>query len=144
MNQRASIQYVAVVAVLCLLSVALSGCISQAGYEFKSGTTPPKEVSDLMKNGTVVLFITQNNCPDCEKAKPKIADLQTQYNGTNVTFARFNIDDNATSNNIAKTYAVRATPTTIILRHDGAYASFVSSDFDTNTMKSAIEDARKS
>ncbi len=143
MNQRASIQYGAVVAVLCLLGVAMSGCISQAGYEFKSGTTPPKEVSDLMKNGTVVLYITQNNCPDCEKVKPKVADLQTQYKGTNVTFATFNIDDNMTSTNIAKTYAVRATPTTIVLRHDGSYAPFVS-DFDTSTMKSAIEDARKS
>ncbi|MGZ4904127.1 MAG: thioredoxin family protein [Halobacteriota archaeon] len=143
MNQRASIQYGAVIAVFCLLSVAMSGCISQAGYEFKSGTTPPKEVSDLMKNGTVVLFVTQNNCPDCEKVKPKIADLQSQFTGTNVTFARFNIDDNKTSYNIAKTYGVAATPTTIVLRHDGAAAAFVS-DFDVSTMKSAIEDARKS
>ncbi len=142
MNQRASIQYIAVVAVLCLLSVAMSGCISQAGYEFKSGTTPPKEVSDLMKNGTVVLFVTQNNCPDCEKVKPKIADLQTQYKGQNVTFATFNIDDNATSNNIARTYAVRATPTTIVLKSNGAFAPFVS-DFDISTMKSAIADAQK-
>ncbi len=64
-KRRASIQYGAVIAVLCMLSVAMSGCISQAGYEFKSGTTPPKVVSDLMKNGTAVLFVTQNNCPDC-------------------------------------------------------------------------------
>ncbi|MGZ4915969.1 MAG: thioredoxin family protein [Halobacteriota archaeon] len=142
MNQRASIQYGAVIALLCLLGVAMSGCISQAGYEFKSGITPPKEVSDLMKNRTVVLFITQNNCPDCEKVKPKLADLQSQYQGTNVTFARFNIDDNKTSYNIAKTYGVAATPTTIVLRHDGAAAAFVS-DFDTSTVKSAIEDARK-
>ncbi len=121
----------------------MSGCISQAGYEFKSGTTPPQEVRDLMKKGTVVLFITQNNCPDCEKVKPKLADLQSQYTGTNVTFAQFNINDNKTSYNIAKTYGVTATPTTIVLRHDGAAAAFVS-DFDTGTVKSAIEDARKS
>ncbi len=143
MNQRASIQYGALIAVLCLLGVAMSGCISQAGYEFKSGTTPPKVVSDLMKNGTVVLFITQNNCPDCEKVKPKVADLQTQYKDSNVPFAEFNINDNATSYDVSKTYSVRATPTTIVLRHDGAYAPFVS-DFDINTMKSAIADAQKS
>ncbi len=144
MNQRASIQYVAVVAILCLLSVAMGGCISQAGYSFKTGTTPPKEVSDLMKNGTVVLFVTQNNCPDCDKAKPRIADLQTQYNGTNVTFATFNIDTNASSRNIGQTYAVRATPTIIVLKHDGAFASFVGSDFSLSDMKSAIADAQKS
>ncbi len=143
MNQRASVQYIAVVAVLCLLGVAMSGCISQAGYTFKSGTTPPKEVSDLMKNRTVILFMTQNNCPDCEQAKPRIADLQTQYNGTNVTFVTFNIDNNVTSKNIGQTYGVRATPTIIVLRHDGAFASFVGSDFSLSDMKSAIADAQK-
>ncbi len=143
MNQKASVQYIAVVAVLCLLGVAMSGCISQAGYTFKSGITPPKEVSDLMKNRTVILFMTQNNCPDCEQAKPRIADLQTQYNGTNVTFVTFNIDNNVTSKNIGQTYGVRATPTIIVLRHDGAFASFVGSDFSLSDMKSAIADAQK-
>jgi len=28
-----------------------------------------------MKNGTVVLFVTQNNCPDCDKVKPKFTDV---------------------------------------------------------------------
>jgi thioredoxin-like negative regulator of GroEL len=120
----------------------MSGCISQSGYEFKSGITPPKAVSDLMKNGTVILFITQNNCPTCEQVRPMIADLQKQYNGTNVTFATFNIDNNTTSSNVGRVYGVSATPTTVVLRKDGAAAIFVGV-FDENTVKSAIEDTRK-
>jgi thiol-disulfide isomerase/thioredoxin len=135
-------RYVAILAVLCLLSVGMSGCISQSGYEFKSGITPPKVVSDLMKNGTVILFITQNNCPTCEQTRPRIADLQKQYNGTNVTFVNFNIDNNTTSRNVGQVYGVSATPTTVVLRKDGAAAIFVGL-FDENIVKSAIEDARK-
>ena len=118
-------RYVAILAALCLLSVGISGCISQSGYEFKSGITPPKVVSDLMKNGTVVLFITQNNCPACEQAHPMIADLQKQYNGTNVTFAHFNIDNNTTSRNVGQVLWRESTPTTVVLRKDGATAIFV-------------------
>jgi thiol-disulfide isomerase/thioredoxin len=135
-------RYVAILAVLCLLSVGMSGCISQSGYEFKSGITPPKAVSDLMKNGTVILFITQNNCPACEQTRPMITDLQKQYNGTNVTFVNFNIDNNTTSRNVGQVYGVSATPTTVVLRKDGAAAIFVGV-FDENIVKSAIEDARK-
>ena len=142
-NQRTSIRYVAIIATVCLLSVGITGCINQAGYEFKGGITPPKAVSDLMKNNrTVVLFVTQNNCPTCEQVKPKIAGLQAQYRGTNVTFAHFNINDNATSFNVAKAYSVTATPNTIVIRKDGAAAIFVG-DFDTGTLKSAVEDARQ-
>jgi thiol-disulfide isomerase/thioredoxin len=135
-------RYVAILAVLCLLSVGMSGCISQSGYEFKSGITPPKAVSDLMKNGSVILFITQNNCPACEQTRPMITDLQKQYNGTNVTFVNFNIDNNTTSRNVGQVYGVSATPTTVVLRKDGAAAIFVGV-FDENIVKSAIEDARK-
>jgi thiol-disulfide isomerase/thioredoxin len=135
-------RYVAILAVVCLLSVGMSGCISQSGYEFKSGITPPKAVSDLMKNGSVILFITQNNCPACEQTRPMITDLQKQYNGTNVTFVNFNIDNNTTSRNVGQVYGVSATPTTVVLRKDGAAAIFVGV-FDENIVKSAIEDARK-
>jgi len=142
-NRRASIRYVAIIATVCLLSVGITGCINQAGYEFKGGITPPKAVSDLMKNNrTVVLFVTQNNCPTCEQVKPKIADLQAQYRGTNVTFAHFNINDNATSYNVAKAYSVTATPNTIVIRKDGAAAIFVG-DFDAGTLKSAVQDAQQ-
>jgi len=139
---KPSMRYVAILAVLCLLSVGMSGCISQSGYEFKSGITPPKAVSDLMKNGSVILFITQNNCPACEQTRPMITDLQKQYNGTNVTFVNFNIDNNTTSRNVGQVYGVSATPTTVVLRKDGAAAIFVGV-FDENIVKSAIEDARK-
>jgi thiol-disulfide isomerase/thioredoxin len=135
-------RHAAILAALCLLSVGMSGCISQSGYEFKSGITPPKVVSDLMKNGTAILFITQNNCPACEQTHPMITDLQKQYNGTNVTFTTFNIDNNTTSRNVGQVYGVSATPTTVVLRKDGAAAIFVGV-FDENTVKSAIEDARK-
>ncbi|MCJ7639533.1 MAG: thioredoxin family protein [Euryarchaeota archaeon] len=142
MKLKPSMRYVAILAVLCLLSVGMSGCISQSGYEFKSGITPPKAVSDLMKNGSVILFITQNNCPACEQTRPMITDLQKQYNGTNVTFVNFNIDNNTTSRNVGQVYGVSATPTTVVLRKDGAAAIFVGV-FDENIVKSAIEDARK-
>ena len=144
MNLKSSIRYFAIVAALCLLCVGMSGCtsISSGGYEFKSGITPPKAVSDLMKNGTVILFITQNNCPACEQTRPLITSLQSQYNGTNVTFVNFNIDNNVTSRTIGQTYGVTSTPTTVVLRKDGAAAIFVGV-FDSNTVKSAIEDARK-
>jgi thiol-disulfide isomerase/thioredoxin len=95
-----------------------------------------------MKNGTVILFITKNNCPACEQTRPMIAALQSQYNGTNVTFVTFNTDDNSTSMLVAKAYGVTATPTTVVLRKDGAAAIFVGV-FDSRTVKSAIEDARK-
>lgn len=142
MKLKPSMRYVAILAVVCLLSVGMSGCISQSGYEFKSGITPPKAVSDLMKNGSVILFITQNNCPACEQTRPMITDLQKQYNGTNVTFVNFNIDNNTTSRNVGQVYGVSATPTTVVLRKDGAAAIFVGV-FDENIVKSAIEDARK-
>ena len=141
MNLKSSKRYVAVVAALCLLCVGMSGCISSGGYEFKSGITPPKAVSDLMQNRTVILFITQNNCPACEQTQPLIAGLQSQYNGTNVTFVNFNIDNNTTSQNVGKAYGVSATPTTVVLRKDGAAAIFVGV-FDPSTVKSAIDDAR--
>jgi thiol-disulfide isomerase/thioredoxin len=142
MNLKSSIRYFAIVAALSLLCVGMSGCISSGGYEFKSGIAPPKVVSDLMKNGTVILFITKNNCPACEQTRPMIAALQSQYNGTNVTFVNFNTDDNSTSMLVAKAYGVTATPTTVVLRKDGAAAIFVGV-FDSRTVKSAIEDARK-
>jgi len=143
MSRESSIRFVAVVAALCVLCVGVSGCasISSGGYEFKSGITPPAVVSNLMQNKTVVLFITQNNCPDCEQTRPLIANLQSQYSGENVTFVNFNVNDNMTSQSVAKTYGVTSTPTTIVLRKDGAAASFVGV-FDPNTVKSAIDDAR--
>lgn len=143
MNLKSSKRYVAVVAALCLLCVGMSGCasISSGGYEFKSGITPPTAVSDLMQNRTVIVFITQNNCPACEQTQPLIAGLQSQYNRTNVTFANFNIDKNTTSQNVGKAYGVTATPTTVVLRKDGAAAIFVGV-FDPSTVKSAIDDAR--
>jgi len=143
MNLKSSVRYVAIVAALCLLCVGMSGCasISSGGYEFKSGITPPKAVSDLMQNRTVVLFITQNNCPACEQTRPLIAGLQSQYNSTNVTFVNFNIDNNTTSQNVGKAYGVSATPTTVVLRKDAAAAIFVGV-FDPSTVKSAIDDAR--
>lgn len=145
MKLKPSIRYVAILAVLCLLGVAVSGCtsISSGGYEFTAGVTPPKAVSDLMKNGTVVvMYFWKSNCPDCDKAKPKLVDLESQYKGTNVTFALMKVDDNSTANQIAHVYGVTATPTLIVLRGDGANARWVS-DFDTSTVKSAIADAQK-
>jgi len=145
LKRKPSIRYAALLAVICLLSVGISGCttISSGGYEFKSGITPPAVVSNLMQNRTVILFITQNNCPDCEQTRPLIAKLQSQYSGMNVTFVNFNVNDNMTSQSVAKAYGVTSTPTTVVLRKDGSAATFVGV-FDPNTVKSAIDDARSS
>ena len=61
-----------------------------------------------------------------------------------MTFVNFNVDDNSTSQNVAKAYGVTATPTTVVLRKDGSAAIFVGplDSSSVNTVKSAIDDAR--
>jgi len=141
-KQISNSKIAAVIAVLGVLSVCISGCISQSGYEFVGGVSHPKEINDLLKNGTVVLFFWKNNCPDCDKMKPTLTNLEGQYKGTNVTIIRINIEQNAKNKDIGKNYGVTATPTTIVIRGDGAIAKFVGPT-EENTLKSAIEDARK-
>ncbi|MEI7827620.1 MAG: thioredoxin family protein [Euryarchaeota archaeon] len=168
MDLRSSKRYVAIVAALCLLCVGMSGCtsISSGGYEFKSGFLHPQEINDLIKNRTVVLVITKNNCPDCDTMKPIIDDLKSQLNGTNVTlqgttaskqstnatkqatklaFVEVNIDNNTRSLQIGSLYsqsAVIQTPTIVVIRSDGAIAVW-KGPIDESTLKSAIEDAQK-
>jgi thiol-disulfide isomerase/thioredoxin len=165
MNLKSSTRYVAVVAAVCLLCVGMSGCasISSGGYQFQSGQTHPPQISNLLKNGsTVLLFITKNNCPDCEAMKPKIADLQSQLNGTNftlqgtgvttpstnatkqsnLTFIRVDVDDNLQSYNIGAQYGATTLPTIVVIRPDGAVAVF-KGPTDENLLKSAIADAQK-
>jgi thiol-disulfide isomerase/thioredoxin len=116
---------------LLLLGIIFSGFAlfqliqpAPPAYEFKTGVNHPQEIKDLMKNGTVVLYFTENNCPPCDDMTPKVAVLQSQYNGTNVTFATFNLDDNATSMNIAKKYGIQWVPQVFVIRTDGAVANF--------------------
>jgi thiol-disulfide isomerase/thioredoxin len=138
-------------AALCLLSVGMSGCVSNTtpAYQFTTGTAPPRVVSDLLRHGTAVLLINQRNCPDCDEENPKFADLQTQYKDTNVTFATFTINDNGTSRLVAQAYAVNVTPTILVVRDDGAFAKLLPAPYpstaqiDSNAVKSAIDDAQK-
>ncbi|GEM_PF-1832666 len=124
-------------------------------YTFKTGVNHPQAVRDLMKNDTVVLHISQNNCTPDDEIRPKIADLQSQY--PNVTFAEFNMDNNLTSKNIGQTYGLTYTPALIVIRSDGATAFVTGTgpgpgpqypddnariNAYTNTIKSAIEDAQ--
>jgi len=126
-------------------------------YAFKTGITHPALISDLLKNGTVVLYFTQNNCPACDVAALKIADLQSQYKGTDVTIMTVNFDGNATSRSIGQRYGILWTPEVFVIRPDGAVANFSmkkdsSSDsyqwggagysMDFNAIRSAIEEAR--
>jgi thiol-disulfide isomerase/thioredoxin len=128
-------------------------------YEFKTGINHPAVISNWLKNGTVVLFFTENNCPPCGFVAPKIANLQSQYSGTNVTFATINVDDNATSMNIARNYGLTEVPIVLVIRPDGAVATFTmkkvsdsdsyqaldgsgSYSMDFNAIRSAIEEAR--
>ncbi len=142
MKQRVNLKFAAVIAVLGVLSVGISGCISQSGYEFVGGVSHPKEITDLLKNGPVVLYFWKNDCPGCIDMKPKIANLESQYNSTNVTIIKINIEQNAKTKETGKNYGVTATPTTIVIRGNGDIAKFVGVA-DENTLKSAIEDARK-
>jgi thiol-disulfide isomerase/thioredoxin len=98
----------------------------------------------MKKNGTVVLFCTENYCPPCDNMTPKVAYVQSHYKGTNVTFVHFNVDDNATSMNIARNYGITEVPKILVIRHDGAAATFTGEYTDINTVKSAIQEARAS
>ena len=151
---RTKLQLVALSMVaLCLLSVGMSGCVSTtpatSTTQFTTGTAPPRAVSDLLRHGTAVLLINQHNCPDCDEENPKFADLQPQYKDTNVTFATFYVDDNGTSLRVAQAYAVNVTPTILVVRDDGAFAKLLPAPYpstaqiDSNTVKSAIDDAQK-
>ena len=114
-------------AALCLLSVGMSGCVSTtpatSTSQFTIGTTPPQAVSDLLRHGTAVLLINQNHCQSCDDENPKFVDLQTQYKNTNVRFATFNIDDNITSQRVARAYNVTGTPTILVIREEIGRAS---------------------
>jgi len=120
-------------------------------YEFKTGVNHPQEISGLINNGTVVLYFSMNDCPPCDDVAPKIADLQSHYNGTNVTFKTFNLEDNATSQRIFFSYGIQWVPQVFVIRPDGAVANFTmkkdsgSDSFhamDFNAIRSAIEEAR--
>lgn len=113
-----------------------------SGYEFKTGWDHPQAISDLMKNGTVVVFFTENEsmCPPCANMTPKIADLQSQY--PKVTFATFSYQDNKTSLALFKHYGIDAMPTIFVIRSDGAVATFIGQRDDITPIKSAIEDAQ--
>lgn len=140
-------------------------------YAFKNGVNHPQAISNLLKNGTVVLYFTQNNCPPCDFVAPKIADLQSQYKGTDVTVmtvnpdgnttsrsAFINYDDNPTSRSIFSAYGIQWTPEVFVIRPDGAVANFSmkkdsgsdsfhaqdggSYNMDFNAIRSAIEEAR--
>jgi thiol-disulfide isomerase/thioredoxin len=127
--------------------MAIEVAVRPPVYEFKTGVTHPQEISDLLKNGTVVLLFTQDHCPDCTKGAQIMVDLQSQYNGTNVTFARFNVYDNTTTSlKMFEDYDLRAGidsfPQLFVIRGDGAIAKFTYVTMDISPIKSAIEDAQ--
>jgi hypothetical protein len=129
------------VGVAIIVAIEFAFALSTPAYKFKTEVSPPQEIRDLLKNGPVVLLFTHNDSPGPWNVTQAIADLQSQHNGTNVTIVHFNVDNNTTSRNVGKVYGVTATPTTIVLRKDGAAATFVGV-FDANVVKSAIQDAQ--
>jgi thiol-disulfide isomerase/thioredoxin len=150
MDKNERRQFVAAILIV-FISVASIMAIGLAfrppAYEFKTGVTHPQEISNLLKNGTVVLLFTQDHCADCMKGAQIMADLQSQYNGTNVTFARFNAYDNTTTSlKMFKDYDIRAGidsfPQIFVIRGDGAVAKFTYKTIDISLIKSAIEDAQ--
>jgi thiol-disulfide isomerase/thioredoxin len=115
---------------------------AKPAYEFKTGVNHPQQISDLMKNGTVVLYFTMYDCPPCDNMTPRIGDLQSQYKGTDVTFMTFNISESGTSQKMGASYGIDTVPTVLVIRGDGAVATFVGLQ-DISPIKSAIEDAQK-
>jgi hypothetical protein len=90
---------------------------------------------------------------------PKIADLQSQYNGTDVTVRTFNFDDSSTPKMLFSSYGIQYVPQVFVIRPDGAVANFSmkkdsgsdsfhpqdgsgSYSMDFNAIRSAIEEAR--
>lgn len=112
-------------------------------YEFKTGVNHPQEINNLLKNGTVVLYLSSNDenwCQPCGEMTPKIANLQSQY--TDVKFLRFNYDDNSTSAAIFENYGISYVPAIMVIRSDGAVAKFVG-ETDISPIKSTIDEARQ-
>lgn len=139
-----------VITALCVASVEMSGCVnnstpanSTSAYEFKTGITPPPEVSELMKHGTVVLSFNVTGCPPCWSMTPKMAALQSEY-GTGVTFATIN-DTDTTSRQIFTSYGIDYASAIVVIRGDGAAAILRNNtrEIDINTVRSAIDDARQ-
>ncbi len=112
-------------------------------YEVKGGTTHPRVILDLMKRGTVVIFLTSDGCGEsCDNIAQKIADLQSQYKGTNVVFATFSSSSNETSQSIFRNYEIHFVPAVLVISRDGAVVKF-ERYVDMNNVKSAIEDVRQ-
>lgn len=137
------------VALLIMIIVASSFSVFFAyrllfppAYKFKTGMEHPQAISDLMKNGTVVVFFTENEsiCPPCANMMLKIADLQSQY--PKVTFATFTSQENKTSLALFSHYGIEAAPQIFVIRSDGAVAKFVGQQDDITPIKSAIEEAQ--
>jgi thiol-disulfide isomerase/thioredoxin len=136
-----------------LLHAAFTPTPAYTSYTFETGVNHPQQIKDLMKNGTVVLYLTENGCPPCYTMIPKVADLQSQYKGAGVTFLHFNYDDNSTSQSILSNYVkqlqIDYLPAILVIRGDGATALFKPAindgvhEIDLNNVKSAIDEAQR-
>ncbi|MGZ7169152.1 MAG: thioredoxin family protein [Halobacteriota archaeon] len=140
------------------LTVGMSGCLTKSSnepaYQFTYSGTPPQTISDVLNNGTPVLLFVQTACPVDGDAKPctagkmiipEFADLQKQFKDTDVQFEVVDIGHNVTSQILARTYAVTATPAILVIRDDGAVARFVQQPLlaiDFAAVQRAIDDAR--
>ncbi len=141
-----------------IMSVGMSGCMTKSSnappYQFAYSDAPPQTISDVLKNGTPVLLFVQTTCPvggdtkPCSAGKliiPEFAELQKQYKNTDVQFEVVDVSNNPTSQILAKTYAVSATPAILVVRDDGAVARFIQqplSAIDFTAVQRAIDDAR--
>jgi hypothetical protein len=131
-------------------------------YDFEPWGDHPEFINRYIESGRPVVLVIHGNCSHCEKTKVDMIDLQSQLQGVSVYlgtqtqsimsqntsplifFAYVNVSDNATSDVIAQQYDVQQTPTIIVIRGDGAVATFVPKDeIDINAIRSAIADAEK-
>jgi hypothetical protein len=130
--------------------------------DFEPWGDHPEFINRYIESGHPVVLVIHGNCSHCELITSEMVDLQSQLHGVTldldnqtqsiapqntsspIFFGYVNVSNDPTSDAIAQQYGVQQTPTIIVIRGDGAAATFVPKDgIDINAIKSAIGDAEK-
>jgi hypothetical protein len=131
-------------------------------YDFEPWGDHPEFINRYIESGHPVVLVIHGNCSHCELITSEIVDLQSQLHGVNlyldnqtqsiapqntsplIFFSYVNVSNDPTSDAIAQQYGVQQTPTIIVIRGDGAVATFVPKDgIDINAIRSAIGEAER-
>lgn len=152
--------YASIAAVI--LPLALFHFVTPYHYDFEPWEDHPEFINRYIESGHPVVLVIHGNCSHCELVTSEMVGLQSQLHGVTldldnqtqsiapqnasplIFFAYVNVSSDPTSDAIAQQYGVQQTPTIIVIRGDGAAATFVpKGEIDINELKSAIADAEK-